>query len=62
MFVDICYRIKLYCPFQTLVDRGYNLPEILSEEFSQTCKVSLENGRNASEYEALLNIGWQIGK
>jgi hypothetical protein len=56
------FRVKLYRPFQELIDKGYCLPQELSKEFCQRCKISLEKVKIASDYETLLNIGWLVGK
>ncbi|XP_001628163.2 amyloid protein-binding protein 2 [Nematostella vectensis] len=54
-------RIKLYRPFQELVDEGYNLPQELAIEFRCRCKASQRQGSHSKDYEALLSIGWLVG-
>ncbi|XP_031555036.1 amyloid protein-binding protein 2-like [Actinia tenebrosa] len=55
-------RVKLYYPFQELIDKGYNLPKEISQEFCQRIKISLHEKENvAKHYGTLLSIGWLIG-
>ena len=62
--IAVCYsihRMQLYCPFQSLMDHGYNVCSKLADEFFRRCQPEAVKG-NSSESSRLIGLALSVGK